>query len=280
MKGRRQPLFSIVVPTRDRPELLAEALRSVVEQSLPDFECIVVDDGGSAPISLPGDPRFRVVRRKVAGGPAAARNTGVEGAEGRFVAFLDDDDLYRPARLADVRSALETNPVAVCWRTGGYRRLDGDVSDVILDDLVPHLGQVALRRDIVPRFDEAFLASEDVEWWLRLARAAPVVTVRKVGYFYRAHSGVREGTGSAARIAGLRRLIETEGEYFEAHPRALAFQLRQIALAEMRRGDRAAARRDLLRSLRASPQPRSLWHLLRSCAPPQRGAARGQSGKP
>jgi glycosyltransferase involved in cell wall biosynthesis len=212
MNRPHRPLFSIVVPTRDRPDLLAEALRSVLGQTLPDFECIVVDDGGTGTMEVPGDPRIRVVRRHATGGPAAARNTGVEAAKGRFIAFLDDDDLYLPGRLADVRSTLETNPVVLCWRTGGYRRLDGDVSDVVLDDLVPHLGQVALRREAVPRFDETFHASEDVEWWLRLARAAEVITVPRVGYAYRVHPGVREGIGPAQRIAGLMRLIEAEAD--------------------------------------------------------------------
>jgi glycosyltransferase involved in cell wall biosynthesis len=280
MNAPHQPFFSIVVPTRDRPDLLAEALRSVLGQTLPDFECIVVDDGGSVAVKVPDDPRITVVRRRTSGGPAAARNTGLEAAKGCCVAFLDDDDLYRPGRLADVRSALETNPVVLCWRTGGHRSLDGDVSDVILDDLVPHLGQVAVHRDTVPRFDEALPASEDVEWWLRVARAAPVVTVPRVGYAYRVHPGVRQGIGPAQRIAGLTRLIEGEADYFQAHPRALAFQLRQIGLAELRRGDRKAARRAFLRSLRARPQPRSLWHLLRSSAPASRARGRDQAGRP
>lgn len=258
------PLFSVIVPTFNRPGLLAEALRSVLAQSVLDFECIIVDDGGTTSLPLPYDPRIRVVRRTESGGPAAARNTGVRAAMGRYVTFLDDDDLYRPGRLAEARPVLDANPLAVCWRTGGYRSLSGYVSDVILDDLVPHLGQVSIRREAVLPFDQRFRASEDVEWWLRMARAFPVVTVRRVGYSYRLHGGPREGTGPAARIAGLRLLLEMEVDYFDAHPRALAFQLRQIGLAEMRRGDLTAARSAFSRSLRLRPDPRTVRHLLRT----------------
>jgi glycosyltransferase involved in cell wall biosynthesis len=260
------PLFSVIIPTFDRPEMVREAVDSVLAQTVQDFECLVVDDGGALPVNVPDDPRIRVIQRNSSGGPAAARNEGIEAARGRYVTFLDDDDRFFPDRLADVLSALEDNPVVICWRTGGDRTLNGDVADVILDDLVPHVGQVSLRRDITPRFREEFMASEDVEWWLRLALALPVKTVPRVGYLYRLHEGPRNRIGLEARTAGLRRLLDEEPEYFKTRPRARGFQWKQIGLAEMRRDARRAAAGAFLQSLLAAPSIRTGWHLLRALA--------------
>ena len=264
--GSAAPLFTVIIPTLDRPDMLRDAVDSVLAQTVDAFECLVVDDGGTIPVNVPDDPRIRVIRRNSSGGPAAARNAGIEVARGRFLTFLDDDDWFLPGRLADVLPALEENPVVVCWRTGGYRTLDGDVVDVILDDLVPHVGQVSLRRDITPRFREEFTASEDVEWWLRLARTVPIKTVPLVGYRYRLHHGTRNRVGLEARIAGLRRLLDEEAEYFKARPRARSFQCKQIGLSEMRRGEPRAAARAFFQALLAAPSLRTGWHLLRAVA--------------
>ena len=107
-----QPLFSIIIPTYGRAEYLAEAVDSVLAQTVADFECLVVDDGSPEPVSLSTeDDRVRVLRREINGGPSTARNTGLAHARGRFVAFLDDDDLYLPVRLALALEGLARAPV-------------------------------------------------------------------------------------------------------------------------------------------------------------------------
>jgi glycosyltransferase involved in cell wall biosynthesis len=112
----------VVVPTHRRPDLVAEAVASVVGQTRWDWECLVVDDGGGElpdehdPAAL-GDPRVRVLRREQAGGPAAARNTGIAAARGRVITFLDDDDRYRADRL-EIAAAGLADPavgVTICW---------------------------------------------------------------------------------------------------------------------------------------------------------------------
>ncbi len=102
--------------------MVAEAVASVVAQTVDDWECIVVDDGGGElpdehdPAAL-GDPRVRVLRRDQPGGPAAARNAGIDAARGRIITFLDDDDRYRADRL-EIAAAGLTDPdvgVTICW---------------------------------------------------------------------------------------------------------------------------------------------------------------------
>lgn len=97
-----QPMFSIIIPTRDRPALLERAIRSVLAQDFQDHEIIVVDDGGSGGLQAdaqawPAQAQaqvHRLLRRARGHGPAYARNVGVGVSRGRYLCFLDDDDLW------------------------------------------------------------------------------------------------------------------------------------------------------------------------------------------
>src|SRR3954469_4879731 len=102
---------SVVVPTRNRSRLLAATLRSVLRQRAVDLEVIVVDEGSTddtgAVIAGLRDPRIRIVRHDVPRGVSRARNRGAEEARGDWVAFVDDDDLWAPDKLArQVQAAL------------------------------------------------------------------------------------------------------------------------------------------------------------------------------
>lgn len=105
------PAISVVVPTHNRPVLLAEALASLRAQDFPDWEAIVVDDASTPPVSPDqGDQRIRVVRQDPGRGGAAAKNRGIEEARSGIVAYLDDDDLYDPAYLSRALEVLERYP--------------------------------------------------------------------------------------------------------------------------------------------------------------------------
>jgi glycosyltransferase involved in cell wall biosynthesis len=270
------PLFSVIVPTYGRPEYLNEAVASILAQSVDDLEVVVVDDASPEPVAASWeDARVRIVRRETNGGPAAARNTGLEHARGTYLAFCDDDDLFAPGRLALAADGLRRAPVAICFNryldaTGGRPvALRGDVGDTVLDDMAPHLGRTALRRELAPRFDERFDAAEDIEWWLRLARAegVTVTTVPRIGYLVRRHEGVRTRTGLASRIRARRLLLQVHADYFASHRRARAFAWKRIGLMAAVYGDRTAARRAFARSFAARPAPRTLGHLAAACRP-------------
>jgi glycosyltransferase involved in cell wall biosynthesis len=118
--SRRKPLFSIVIPTRDRASMLQRAVSSVYRQSLEDFELIVIDDGSREPCGgLPQDSRLRIIRNQSSLGVAEARNLGVRAAEGTYISFLDDDDEYLPSFLSSTYSSLKSSPDGVgiswCW---------------------------------------------------------------------------------------------------------------------------------------------------------------------
>lgn len=95
--------MSVITPTLDRLDFLRRALGSLMEQTYTDFELVVVVDGPSREIAefvaAYPDPRVRLVQRDVNGGVAAARNSGIEVARGRYIGFLDDDDVWLPTKL-------------------------------------------------------------------------------------------------------------------------------------------------------------------------------------
>src|SRR5215213_9289575 len=90
-----EPAVTVVVPTRDRPQLLAATLRSICAQEAVSFEVVVVDDGSADPDAVPSvvarlaDDRVRVLRRPVPAGVGAARNLGLAAAAGDRVGFCD-----------------------------------------------------------------------------------------------------------------------------------------------------------------------------------------------
>lgn len=263
-------MFSVVVPTYGRPQFLSEALESVRSQRLEDWECIVVDDASPDPVTVPDDPRVRVVRRSVNGGAAAARNTGIEEATGEVVCFLDDDDLYTPERLELAAEGLERAPITVCWSRWlngpeePQRILEGNVHKIIAEAITPHLGVTAVKRDVLPHFNERFRTVQDIEWWIRATETLPVATVPKFGYLVRRHPGDRTGYGAEQRINDSHLLMQTHRDYFAATPRARAFRWRRIGLMSRKIGDTATARRAFLRALRTRPDPRDAKHLLTS----------------
>ena len=108
-----EPKVSVVLATRDRPSRLRRAIDSVLAQTYPRWELIVVDDGGSrearSVVDSVGDERLSVIDGD-GSGAASARNLGLESATGSLVAFLDDDNLMAPAWLRAVVVAFQDRP--------------------------------------------------------------------------------------------------------------------------------------------------------------------------
>jgi len=105
-----RPLVSVVLPTHDRPQLLAEAVRSVLRQAVLDWELVIVDDASTPPVDITADDaRVRVVRNETSVGGAASKALGTRCTQGRYVTFLDDDDLFDPELLARAVAVLEAD---------------------------------------------------------------------------------------------------------------------------------------------------------------------------
>src|SRR5210317_1951921 len=100
--NRRKPLVSVIIPTYNRGWILAEAIDSVLAQDFKDYELIVVDDGSTDNTReiLGRYGRDIVVLAQSNQGVSAARNRGIAACTGKFVAFLDSDDLWLPQKLS------------------------------------------------------------------------------------------------------------------------------------------------------------------------------------
>ena len=103
---------SVVIPTYNRPDMLREAIQSVLNQTRPASEIIVVDNGSfEETVSVIRQFGDKVVyERSTARGPSPSRNRGVAVAGSRYVAFLDDDDLWHPEKLAIQMDFFDRNP--------------------------------------------------------------------------------------------------------------------------------------------------------------------------
>jgi glycosyltransferase involved in cell wall biosynthesis len=206
-----EPLVSIIVPTYNRAALLAEALASVRAQTFADWECIVVDDGSTdeTPTLLAGieEPRLRVIHMGHSGNPGRVRNGGLAVARGDYVAFLDDDDLWKPEKLAVQMPLLAggrcrwsyTGFVRVdaggrpFWQTTPDRIRSGEILAPLLElQAAVALPTVIAQRALVDdagRFDEAMNTREDYALWLDLAARAEVVATPEQLTIVRDHPG-------------------------------------------------------------------------------------------
>ncbi len=112
--------FSVVIPVYNRADRILPTLNSVRNQTCNDFECIIVDDGSDDAKELKKlvedmkDDRFLYIWRPNGGG-GAARNTGILAARGRYIAFLDSDDLFLPHKLETCRQHLSSDPLRALY---------------------------------------------------------------------------------------------------------------------------------------------------------------------
>lgn len=188
------PLVSVVLPTYERADVLRGAIGSVLGQTFTDFELFVVDDGSTdgtaAVVESFDDSRVRYFHQPNRG-VSAARNHALRKARGRYVAFIDSDDVWRADKLQRQIEALHGLPETVGLLYGGVRDLERDGSTVLhvpthRGDLECELGVrnvihgtsgVLMRRAVIATvgfFDEEIPAAEDWDYWFRAARFTSV----------------------------------------------------------------------------------------------------------
>jgi hypothetical protein len=182
------PTASVILPTRDRWPRLRLALRSALNQTVRDIEVIVVDDGSrdETPVQLAAidDPRVVVLRSARSEGVARARNAALARARGRWIAFLDDDDLWAPWKLErQLAVAAETDAdfvstAAVKVTEDGIvlGRLHPHIDDLerglVRGNVIGGLSTVMVKAGLLEAlggFDEQLAVVADWELWLRLA---------------------------------------------------------------------------------------------------------------
>ena len=201
------PTVSVVVPTHNRARLLPLTLHTVLRQQEVALEVIVIDDGSSEDIGRTvrelDDPRVRVLRHDTPQGVSVARNHGVAKAQGRWIAFLDDDDLWAPDKLTRQLHAASQEDAG--WVYAGAvnvtedLRLLGGAPPAEPDEVIATLPRanlvpggcsgVIVRRDVLPPdpFDPSLGTCADWDLWIRLSRLARPAGVAHPLVGYRVH---------------------------------------------------------------------------------------------
>ena len=122
------PFFSVVIPTHTRSALLAQAIQSVLSQTFTDFELIVVDDHSTdetqKQLAHYDDPRLTYLLNDHSRGGAGARNAGIARAQGQWIAFLDDDDVWLPQKLAQQYQKIKSVTAEIGLVYTGYATYD------------------------------------------------------------------------------------------------------------------------------------------------------------
>jgi glycosyltransferase involved in cell wall biosynthesis len=296
------PLVSVIIPTYNSEAYLAQTLDSVERQTFKDFEVVLVDDGSH-------DATLRVARRFTSAfdlriivqpnaGPAAARNTGIRAARGRYCAFLDADDLMLPERLAVQAALLDKQPQLGLLHTdlmtfddnGILHRTRRAFSDpcggrildrLLIDNFITTSTVMAPTERLIAAglFNVRRRVSEDFELWLIMAERGPVAYIEcpLVHYRYRpgSLSADKLSMGLAA-LAVIESFWSSHADYGKRHPavwrRSLAAHLSFAGAAALQRRRPGAALGYLLRSLSYNAASASTWkHLARVALPPWRG---------
>ncbi len=249
----------IIIPTRNRRNLLRQAVRSAFNQTWPNTEVLVVDEAssdGTAEILKTEFPRARVVRNDPPRGPGGARNVGIANADCDWILFLDDDDLLHPDHIESLIRASRDLP-ANCVVSGRWRRFTVFGGAVRLGPVVcapPDRGPMeSLAEVLEPRgeatlwtssalwprklctqvqWDEQLYTNGDVDFFGRMLLHGVKIVGRPVGMaYYRGHIGQRVAGSSTLRglMSGARFRLKWS-QLLLSHPD------HQVCAASMRNG--------------------------------------------
>lgn len=179
------PIVSVVIPTYRRPELVVRAVRSVLAQTYPHLEVIVVDDcspdNTQTALAQIGDVRVRCIRHERNMGLPAARNSGIRAAIGAYIAFLDDDDEWKPHKTERQLAMMDRYDVVLCASlVNGVQQTRYVKDRITLADLrkgnrfAPSglLAKTSVLRDLW--FDESLRVGEDWDAYIRIAHKYPI----------------------------------------------------------------------------------------------------------
>lgn len=232
LTGDGSPTVSCIVPVFNGERYLAEALGSILAQTHPPLELIVVDDGStdaSATIAAGYGDRVRLVRQANAG-PASARNRGLDLAAGDFVAFLDSDDLWHPDKLRRQLARFARDPGLGACVTHVRNFLSPDLgpapaADPSPDRDVPGYSTVTLLVprwvfDRVGRFDGSLAHSSETAWFLRCrSRGVRVALLPETLVYRRLHRANRSASPGSRSVDEYLHLVKAHLDGLRGRPR-------------------------------------------------------------
>lgn len=208
LETKREFTVSVIIPAYNSSRYLVEAIDSVLRQTRPAYEIIVVDDGSTDNTKVALGPFIEQKQIKYVGqrnaGPAAARNRGIELAAGDLIAFLDADDIWLPNKLERQLPLFLDENVGLVYgpriefsdgreKTVNLPRPTGNIFPLLIKSNFITNSSVIIRRSVLAEtgnFDEDrhWQAIEDYELWLRIAARFKISCVAEPVVKYRLHS--------------------------------------------------------------------------------------------
>jgi glycosyltransferase involved in cell wall biosynthesis len=220
------PSVSVIIPTHNRASMVKEAIQSVLSQTYKDFELIVVDDGSTDNthelVTSLSDKVVYVYQPN--NGRSSARNHGIRLARGKYIAFLDSDDLFLPTKLQKQVSLMEKNNDYLLSHTS-YQHINaegdyigevksgtfsGNVYPKIIRRCVIATPTVMVRSEALSEdtsFNETISIGEDAILWIQLARKSKILGINEPLTKVRI-SGISAAFDLQAQITGVTNIIE------------------------------------------------------------------------
>ncbi|HKO30926.1 MAG TPA: glycosyltransferase family A protein [Nitrospiraceae bacterium] len=289
------PKVSVVMPVYNGERFLRESLGSVFAQTLQDFEVVCVDDGSrdnSADVLKQYGRRIRVLRQGNAG-QSAARNAGVAMASGQYIAFLDQDDIWYPSKLARQVEVLEADPAVVVVHCN-FDRIDAsghmlqqqagliERASALASSMGQLIGEalifpsaMMIRKDIYERvggFHHELQGFEDFDLIARLKQQGTFVMLEETGMAYRLHGDGFTRTGGLHVIRSRENFLRRMQELYDGDRKKKLIVQQMLAdcysdwgIHEVRNGNKPEGRLKLIQSLRCNPTKwRTYSRLLRA----------------
>lgn len=288
MNKRHRPVFSVIVPTYNRANLLSRAIRSVLNQVFTDFELIIADDastdGTRKVVASFNDDRIVYICRDKNGGNACAKNNGILRAIGEYIAFLDDDDEYLPNFLAKMYGALDAAPetAGFAW-CGVYNVEDTPVGEKRLGEelwqprydnrehaylsflrsrrISAHNGLTVRRScfDAVGLFDENLRKAVDTDFLIRLIRDFDFIVVPEVLVKYHNHIGARVRTNPIWGAEAYNRILQKHLDTLLKHADLWVALHYKAGWQYYHAGNRRQGRKFMWQAIRKSPLDVKSW---------------------
>ncbi len=227
--------FSVIIPTYSRTELLKKAIESVTSQSYQNYEIIVVNDNPEEKSLVDAlinqSNKIKVIHHTSSKGGNAARNSGIIQSKGDIIAFLDDDDVWLPEKLASHAKEHEKDPKAgLVYSDCLYVYNNPLISDsksaaAVPSNIIEAMGNakycpatssiVSITRQCVEKcglFDESLVSFQDWDYWFRIAHVFSFAHIPKVLVHFTQHLGDRTSQNENKRKKGLSQICSKWGE--------------------------------------------------------------------
>jgi len=287
-KKKRSPVFSIILPTLNRDQLLPRAIKSVLIQTFGNFELIIVDDASmdntAAVVKQFSDHRILHYAHAKNCGVAAARNSGIRQAKGKYISFLDDDDEYCPEFLHKTFLYMETAPEPAGFSWAGQYLFEDTVNcetlvtkrhwqpslkeipdqfELFLKSM--HLGTgwgLTVRKDCfdaIGLFDETFTVGEDTELLLRLSEKFNSLPIPEYLVKVHHHPGVHLFHHVLQQAVIYEKILQKHHDLLQKRPSLRTYLYYKIGWWYYYGNNRRKGRKYLTKTLQAEPFNVKKW---------------------